>query len=74
MKKLEWILLIVGALNWGLVGLGMLFGGANWNLVSLVLGGVPVAESLVYILVGISAVVYLFGKGCKGCKTESCTC
>lgn len=69
MKKIAWILIIVGSLNWGLVGLGMLLGGANWNLVSLIFGGVPVVEALVYVLVGISAVVYLFGgKRCKECK------
>jgi uncharacterized membrane protein YuzA (DUF378 family) len=71
MKKLAWILLIVGALNWGLVGLGMLLGGANWNIVSLVFGGVPVVESLVYVLVGISAIVHLFA---KGHKNGSCNC
>jgi uncharacterized membrane protein YuzA (DUF378 family) len=72
MKKLAWVLLIVGALNWGLVGLGMILGGANWNIVSLVFGGVPIVESLVYILVGVSAVVYLFGKRCKACTNGSC--
>ncbi len=72
MKKLAWILLIVGGLNWGLVGLGMLLGGANWNLVNLILGGVPVIESLVYLLVGISAVMFVFGKKCAGCKNGTC--
>lgn len=67
MKKLAWILVIIGALNWGLVGLGMLLGGANWNIVSLIFGGLPVVESLVYVLVGISAIVHLF-KGCKECR------
>jgi len=70
MKKLAWILLIVGGLNWGLVGLGMILGGANWNLVNLIFGGVPVVESLVYILVGVSAIMYVFGTGCKSCKTS----
>jgi uncharacterized membrane protein YuzA (DUF378 family) len=31
------ILVIVGAINWGLVGLGGFFGG-NWNLVNMLLG------------------------------------
>ena len=30
------ILVIVGGVNWGLVGLGMLLGGKNWNVVNLI--------------------------------------
>lgn len=71
MKKLAWILVIVGALNWGLVGLGAIFGGGNWNLVNLIFGGMPVLEAIVYLLVGISAVISIFGcKGCGSCKTH----
>ena len=50
-----WILVMVGALNWGLVGLGGFMGG-NWNLVNLIFGSWPMLEWLVYILVGASAV------------------
>ncbi len=32
--KIAFILLIIGGLNWGLVGLGEWFGG-NWNVVNL---------------------------------------
>jgi uncharacterized protein len=49
------ILVMVGALNWGLVGLGG-FAGANWNVVNMVLGTMPEVEWLVYVLVGLSAV------------------
>jgi uncharacterized membrane protein YuzA (DUF378 family) len=71
MKKLAWILVIVGALNWGLVGLGVIFGGGNWNVVNLIFGGVPVLEAIIYLLVGISAVVSIFGcKGCSNCKSH----
>ena len=35
-----WVLVIVGALNWGLVGLGGFLGG-NWNLVNLIFGFMP---------------------------------
>jgi len=73
MKKLAWILVIIGALNWGLVGLGVLFGGGNWNLVNLVFGNAPNLEAIVYLLVGISAVLSIFGcKGCKACDGGSC--
>lgn len=48
-------LLLIGGLNWGLVGLGMLFKG-NWNVVNLLLGRWPVVEAIVYLLVGLMAV------------------
>lgn len=47
------ILVIVGALNWGLVG------AFRYNLVEMLLGSVPVLLMLVYILVGIAGVYEL---------------
>ncbi len=61
-----WVLLLVGGLNWGLVGLGGFFGG-NWNVVNLLLGGWPKVEWIVYVLVGVSAVVSMMGCRCKTC-------
>lgn len=63
-----WILVIVGALNWGLVGLGGFLGG-DWNLVNMILGSMPMLEWLVYVLVGVSAVYELatHRKNCKVC-------
>ena len=49
-----WILVMIGGLNWLLVGLGGFMGG-NWNVVNLLLGSWPQVEWLVYILVGLSA-------------------
>lgn len=54
-------LVIVGALNWGLVGL------FNFNLVETVLSSIPQLEKLVYILVGASA-VYLAATHMNDCK------
>ena len=54
---LDWIafiLVIVGALNWGLIGL---FG---VNLVSLLLGDATLFTRLVYILVGLGAVYFIY--------------
>ncbi len=48
------ILVIVGGLNWGLVGI------ANMNLVTLLFGSIPLLVQLVYILVGLSALYMLF--------------
>lgn len=55
------ILVWVGAINWGLVGLGN-FMGSNWNLVGMILGGVPALMNLVYVLVGVSAVYLIVTK------------
>lgn len=68
MHMVTWILIIVGALNWLLVGLGGFMGG-NWNIVNLVLGSMPALEWLVYILVGLSGAYELFThkKNCKVC-------
>jgi uncharacterized membrane protein YuzA (DUF378 family) len=48
-------LVVIGAVNWGLVGIGSLMG-TNLNIVNLILGRVSILETLVYILVGLSAV------------------
>lgn len=58
MHTIAWILVIVGALNWGLMGLGGFLGG-DWNVVGMLLGSWPMLESLVYVLVGASAVYEL---------------
>ncbi len=54
-------LVTVGALNWGLVGIGSL-AGTNLNIVNLILGSMPMLETLVYILIGASAVYCLLKK------------
>jgi uncharacterized membrane protein YuzA (DUF378 family) len=66
MKELHmvtFLLVIVGALNWGLVGL------FDFNLVSFLVGGFPVVERVVYVLVGLSALVEVFNhsSSCKWC-------
>lgn len=55
-SMLAWVLVVVGGVNWGLVGVAMLMGsGANWNVVNLLLGSWPMVEAVVYVLVGVSA-------------------
>jgi uncharacterized protein len=49
------VLVVVGGINWGLVGLGMLMG-SDWNVVHMLLGSVPMLEAIVYILVGLAAI------------------
>jgi uncharacterized membrane protein YuzA (DUF378 family) len=57
MNALDWIamiLLIVGGLNWGLVGL------ADFNLVAAIFGDGSALSRIVYILVGLSALWSLY--------------
>ncbi len=67
------VLVIIGGVNWGLVGLGLLLGSMDsWNVVNLILGSVPVVEGLVYVLVGVSAVMLIFGCKCEKCTESLC--
>jgi uncharacterized protein len=66
---IAYILVLVGALNWGLVGLGG-YMGVDLNLVHLLLGSWPMIEWLVYILVGLSAVFMLFQGSCSYCHSR----
>lgn len=66
--KLAGLLVIIGGLNWGLLGLGWLLGYPNWNVVNMLLGSWPMVEGIVYLLVGLSALVMIFGCKCKKCK------
>jgi len=59
LDMIAWWLLVIGGLNWLLVGVGG-FMGSNWNLVYMLLGAWPVVEWLVYVLVGLSALYMLF--------------
>ncbi|MEK7551415.1 MAG: DUF378 domain-containing protein [Patescibacteria group bacterium] len=54
------LLVVVGAVNWGLVGLGALMGYSDWNLVQMLLGSWPVVANLVYVLVGLSGLWLLW--------------
>tara|TARA_B100001741_G_C16537785_1_gene592815 strand:+ start:485 stop:769 length:285 start_codon:yes stop_codon:yes gene_type:complete len=66
--SIAWILVIIGALNWGLVGIGN-FLGMNWDLVDLLIGSWSTAiANIVYILVGLSAIMMMVG--CKKCKVS----
>ena len=59
-NKVTLLLLIVGGLNWGLVGL------LDFDLVAALFGDMSPLSRIVYVLVGISAawqIVPLFGGG-----------
>lgn len=65
-SSIGYYLILVGAVNWGLVGLGGFFG-ADWNIVHMIFGGIPVVESAVYVIVGIAGVMTFIGCKCKTC-------
>ncbi|SHH18791.1 DUF378 domain-containing protein [Clostridium grantii] len=50
LDKISLILILIGALNWGLFGL------FNVNLVYILFGSVTIIERLIYILVGASGI------------------
>lgn len=65
MKILYWValvLLIVGGLNWGLVGL------FKFDLVATIFGDMSILSRVVYDLVGISALVVAIMAFMKGKK------
>ena len=54
-------LVVIGGLNWGLVGVGS-FMKSNLNVIDLILGKVAggVVANVVYVLVGLSALYMLY--------------
>lgn len=71
--KTSKILLLVGGINWGLVGVGMLMS-KDWNVVHMLLGAWPMVEAIVYVLVGVAAVMKITGCKCKRCMAACASC
>lgn len=55
LNKIAMVLVIIGGLNWGLVG------AVDFNLVAKIFGDGSLLSSIIYILVGLSAIVLIFG-------------
>ncbi len=56
-KIIEWIALIfviIGGINWGLVGL------FNLNLVETIFGAIPVLVTIIYIIAGLSGLYMIY--------------
>jgi uncharacterized membrane protein YuzA (DUF378 family) len=68
LSKIMMILVTIGGINWGLVGLGHLLD-KNLNIVNLLVGTWPMVETIVYLLVGISAIVLA-----SQCMSKKCSC
>ena len=65
---IAWILIIVGALNWGLVGI------FNFDLIGRIFGDMSIIARIIYILVGVSAVWMIIDMKSKGCHCGSASC
>lgn len=67
LHMIAWILLVVGGLNWLLVGI------VNWGVGDLFVGSAVWVAKLIYILVGLSAVYELatHNSRCKDCETNA---
>jgi hypothetical protein len=53
LTTVDWValvLVIIGGINWGLVGI------ANFDLVATILGAMSLVSRVVYVLVGLSAI------------------
>jgi uncharacterized membrane protein YuzA (DUF378 family) len=50
---IAWVLVVVGAINWGLVG------AFNFNLVAALLGDMTTAARIVYGLVGLAGLYFI---------------
>jgi len=74
-SKIGKFLLIIGGINWGLVGVAMLMNnGADWNVIHMLLGSWPMAEGVVYVIVGLVAIMKIFGCKCAKCKAACAAC
>lgn len=64
--KIVGAIAIIGALNWGLIGI------ANFNLVDTIFGAGSVISRIVYILVGLSGLALLssYFIDCPACKKK----
>lgn len=51
----SFILMIIGAINWGLYGL------LGMNLVEMLLGGIPILATITYGLIGASGLYAVYG-------------
>ncbi|MHB1007523.1 MAG: DUF378 domain-containing protein [Chloroflexota bacterium] len=68
LNVLDWIafiLTIIGALNWGLVGL------FNLNVVTLLFSGVPILVTIVYLLVGLAGLYMVYFLATKSSPTTA---
>lgn len=70
-------IVLIGALNWLLVGLSALLGRGNWDVVQLALGGTNYGPAIAYTIVGVAGALELVGYivhkcgWCSKCKSAN---
>jgi len=70
--RIAWVFVIIGGINWGLTGLGMLIG-FDLNLVHLSVGAASsMLEAIVYLFVGIASISSIMGCRCQKCRSNVC--
>jgi hypothetical protein len=52
-----WILVIMGGLNWGLIGIN-----SNFNLVDMIFGNGSLLSRIIYLLVGVATLIVIYYK------------
>ena len=67
LHKIAFILVIIGGLNWLLVGI------ANWDIGALFGGMDMLVSKIIYVLVGLSAIylVLTHKRDCRDCGTST---
>lgn len=63
---LAMILVIIGALNWGLVGL------FHFNVIAMLFGDMGLVTRVIYIVVGLAGLWMIYA-GLSCCKSSSCS-
>ena len=54
---IAWLLVVIGALNWGAVGIN-----SNYDIVAMLLGAGTTAARSIYIVIGLAALVVIYYK------------
>lgn len=72
LHMIAFVLVIIGGINWGLFGLFPVGqDGVGFDIVSILFGFSDFLQSLIYVLIGVSAVYLLIThtKECKVCSS-----
>ena len=65
LKIFAYVMVLLGAINWGLIGI------FNFNLISLLFGDMTVLSRIFYITVGVSGVIYALTRETCDCRYEN---
>ena len=67
-KAVTYTLVLIGALNWGLIG------AFNFDLVAFLFGNMTILTRIVYTLVGLAAVGYFIATMREDTECYNCNC